>query len=93
LVRIHPVTKKKCLFLGRRKNAYIIGLSLDESEALLDELWSYATNPQLKWTQIWELGDAVLWDNRCTMHQRDSFDPETRRLMYRTQIRGEVVLG
>jgi len=93
LVRIHPVTKKKCLFLGRRKNAYIIGLSLDESEALLDELWSYATNPQLKWTQIWELGDAVLWDNRCTMHQRDSFDPETRRLMYRTQIRGELVLG
>jgi taurine dioxygenase len=93
LVRIHPVTKKQCLFLGRRKNAYIIGLPLDESEALLDELWTYATDPKLKWTQVWELGDAILWDNRCTMHQRDSFDPATRRLMYRTQIRGEVVLG
>ncbi len=93
LVRIHPITKKKCLFLGRRKNAYIIGLPLNESEALLDELWSYAIDPQLKWTQIWKLGDAILWDNRCTMHQRDSFDPKSRRLMYRTQIRGEAVLA
>ena len=93
LVRIHPITKKQCLFLGRRKNAYIIGLPLDESEALLDELWSYATDPKLTWTQVWNLGDAILWDNRCTMHQRDSFDPNSRRLMYRTQIRGEAVLS
>lgn len=93
LVRIHPVTQEKCLFLGRRKNAYIVGLSLNESEELLDELWSYSTDSDLKWTQIWQLGDAILWDNRCTMHQRDSFDPATRRLMYRTQIRGEAVLS
>ena len=93
IVRIHPVTQQKCLFLGRRKNAYIVGLSLEESEELLDILWSYATDPALKWTQIWQLGDAILWDNRCTMHQRDSFDPNSRRLMYRTQIRGEVVLS
>lgn len=93
LVRIHPVTLQKCLFLGRRKNAYIVGLPLNESEALLDELWAYSTDPDLKWTQVWELGDAILWDNRCTMHQRDSFDPSSRRLMYRTQIRGESVLS
>lgn len=93
LVRIHPVTRQKCLYLGRRKNAYIVGLPLNESEALLDELWTYSTNPDLKWTQVWELGDAILWDNRCTMHQRDSFDPSSRRLMYRTQIRGESVLS
>jgi taurine dioxygenase len=91
LVKIHPVTHKKCLFLGRRKNAYILDLSLEESESLLDELWSFATDPALKWTQVWEIGDAILWDNRCTMHQRDSFDSSSRRLMYRTQIRSESI--
>ena len=93
LVRIHPITQQKCLFLGRRKNAYIVGLALDESEELLDELWATSTDPDLKWTQVWQLGDAILWDNRGTMHQRDSFDASSRRLMYRTQIRGETVLG
>ena len=93
LVRIHPITQQKCLYLGRRKNAYIVGLALDESEELLDELWATSTDPDLKWTQVWQLGDAILWDNRCTMHQRDSFDASSRRLMYRTQIRGETVLG
>jgi taurine dioxygenase len=86
VVKTHPVTGRKCLFLGRRRNAYLVGLELEESEALLDELWSQATRPELKWTQIWQVGDAVLWDNRCTMHQRDPFDPASRRLMYRTQI-------
>jgi taurine dioxygenase len=91
VVRTHPVTKRKCLFLGRRRNAYLQGLPLDESEALLDQLWAQATRPELRWTQDWKLGDAVLWDNRCAMHQRDAFDANSRRLMYRTQIGGEAV--
>lgn len=86
VVRVHPVTGRKCLFLGRRRNAYIAGLPLEESEALLDELWRQSTRAELRWTQTWKLGDAILWDNRCTMHQREAFDPESRRLMYRTQI-------
>lgn len=91
VVRTHPVTGRKCLFLGRRRNAYIIGFELEESEALLDELWAHCTQSHLCWTQSWQLGDLVLWDNRCTMHKRDSFDPASRRLMYRTQIKGEAV--
>jgi taurine dioxygenase len=86
VVKVHPVTGRKCLFLGRRRHAYLVGLPLEESEALLDELWARSTRLESKWTQIWQLGDAILWDNRCTMHQRDAFDPESRRLMYRTQI-------
>lgn len=91
LVRIHPVTGNKCLFLGRRRNAYIPGLELEESESLLNTLWAHATQPQFVWTQQWQVGDLVLWDNRCTMHRRDAFDPATRRLLYRTQITGEAV--
>jgi taurine dioxygenase len=92
VVRTHPVTGRRCLFLGRRRNAYLPGLPLEESEALLDALWAHATRPELVWTQQWQLGDLILWDNRCTMHRRDSFDPSTRRLMYRTQITGEAVV-
>lgn len=89
IVRIHPVTGRKALFLGRRRNAYIPGLSLADSEALLDALWAHATKPELAWYQQWQVGDLILWDNRCVMHRRDAFDPEARRVMHRTQIKGD----
>jgi taurine dioxygenase len=88
LVCTHPETHRRLLYLGRRRNAYIGGLPLSESEALLDELWLYATNPESAWHNEWEAGDLVLWDNRCTMHRRDAFDPNARRIMHRTQIKG-----
>ncbi len=90
LVCTHPDTQRRALYLGRRRNAYIGGLSLAESESLLDQLWSYATRPELAWGHKWRSGDLVLWDNRCTMHRRDSFDSGSRRVMHRTQIRDEA---
>jgi taurine dioxygenase len=87
LVSTHPETGRRALYLGRRRNAYIAGLPLAESEALLDELWSYATRDELAWGHQWQPGDVVLWDNRSTMHRRDSFDPTSRRILYRTQIK------
>src|SRR3989337_3014120 len=87
LVRTHPESGRKCLFLGRRRNSYVLGLELDESEALLDALWKHATQPQFTWRQEWRVGDVIVWDNRCTLHRRDAFDPRVRRLLHRTQIR------
>ena len=58
-----------------------------KTEALLDDLWSYATRDEIAWKNQWQPGDVVLWDNRCTMHRRDAFDPHTRRVLYRTQIK------
>ena len=87
LVQPHPETGRLALNLGRRRNAYVEGLSLDESEALLDEIWACATDPSRAWYHHWRAGDVVLWDNRCTMHRRDAFDPAARRVMHRTQIR------
>jgi taurine dioxygenase len=87
LVRTHPETGRRCLFLGRRRNSYIVGLGLEESEKLLDALWAHATQPQLTFRQEWRVGDVLVWDNRCTLHRRDAFDPRARRLLHRTQIR------
>jgi taurine dioxygenase len=91
LVRVHPLTGRKCLFLGRRRNAYIPGLSVSESEALLDTLWEQCRQPHLAWEQVWRVGDLIVWDNRCTMHRREPFSEQSRRLMHRTQIVGERV--
>jgi taurine dioxygenase len=90
LVCTHPETGRRALYLGRRRNAYIDGLPPAESEALLDDLWSYATQAEGIWGHQWQVGDVVLWDNRCTMHRRDPFDPESRRILHRTQIKGET---
>ena len=87
LVRTHPETGRKCLFLGRRRNSYVLGLELAESEALLDALWEHATQPRFTFRQEWRVGDVIVWDNRCTLHRRDAFDPRARRLLHRTQIR------
>src|SRR3984885_1568538 len=87
LVTTHPETGRRALYLGRRRNAYLGGLPRAESEALLDELWSYVERADMAWCNEWRPGDVVLWDNRCTMHRRDSFDPHSRRILYRTQIK------
>lgn len=82
----HPVSGDKALYLGRRRNAYVMGLGLEESERLLDQLWSCVEAAVYR--HRWALGDLVLWDNRTTMHRRDAFDPAARRVMHRTQIKG-----
>ena len=89
VVRTHPETGRKCLFLGRRRNAYLMGLPLDESEALLDALWNAAVDQDLVWSQEWRVGDVLMWDNRAVIHHRDAFEATDRRLLYRTQLVGQ----
>lgn len=84
----HPVTGRKALFLGRRPFGYVMGLSLEDSETLLDRLWAHATRDEFAWYQKWSVGDLLIWDNRCVMHKRTAFDPAERRLLFRTQVRG-----
>ena len=89
IVRTHPVTGRNALFLGRRLYAYIPGLEPADSEALLDQLWEHAAEPENTWYQEWKVGDLILWDNRCVMHRRNSFDAAERRIMHRTQLAGD----
>ena len=83
----HPETREPALFLGRRQFAYIEGLSVDESEALLDAIWAHVAQSHQCWSQRWKKGDLVVWDNRVVMHRRASFPNAERRLMRRTQVR------
>ncbi len=89
IVRTHPAPGRKFLFLGRRRGAYIPELSFAEGEALLARLWAHATEPRFCWTQVWQAGDVMMWDNRCALHRRDEFDDRHERIMHRTQMCGD----
>ncbi len=88
LVRTDPVTGRKALFLGRRPNAYVVGLSVADSDALLDALWAHATQPRFAMCHEWRVGDLLMWNNLSVLHRRDPFDSKTRRVMHRSQIKG-----
>ena len=62
IISIHPETGRKCLYLGRREWASVVGFDLQQSESLLDELWHYASLPENIWRQKWQTGDLILWD-------------------------------
>ena len=89
IVRTHPETGHDFLYLGRRRNAYVTGLELDESEQLLDALWAHALKPEFQWRHHWQVGDLVVWDNRCTIHHRNAFPASSRRILHKTQTVGE----
>jgi taurine dioxygenase len=93
LVRTDPITGRKALFLGRRPNAYVLGLTVHESEALLDALWVHATQPRFAMCHEWQVGDLLMWNNLSVLHRRDPFDPKTRRVMHRSQIKGNERIG
>lgn len=83
----HPETNEQALYLGRRLNAYIDGADGQTNEELLDQIWTYVAKDSHCWTQRWQEGDLVIWDNRIVMHRRASFPNSERRLMRRTQVR------
>jgi taurine dioxygenase len=87
-VRTDPKTGRRALFLGRRPNAYVLGLTVPESEDLLDALWDHATQPRFAMCHEWRIGDLLMWNNLSVLHRRDPFDSKTRRVMHRSQIRG-----
>jgi len=84
----HPITGVPALYLGRRRNSYVEGLTPAQSDALLDELWKVVDSPEVAYAHRWRVGDLIVWDNRSTMHRRDPFDNAARRVMHRTQIKG-----
>jgi taurine dioxygenase len=88
IISTHPETGHNMMFLGRRHGAYVNGLSLEESEALLDQLWEHCTQPRFCYEHKWSVGDVVVWDNRATLHRRDPFESTSRRVLYAAQVEG-----
>jgi taurine dioxygenase len=96
IVRIHPVTRKPALYLGRRydgPSSHIVELSDAESDALLDRLWAHATQEKFVWEHDdWQPGDLIMWDNQSVMHARTQVDHTQARLLHRVLVRGGPVI-
>lgn len=86
LVRTHPVTGVKALYLCPGMTTQIVGLSKDDSDDMLEYLFEWSVSPEFVYSHEWQTGDCLLWDNACTMHRRDPFDQNEARLMKRTTI-------
>ena len=89
LIRTDPGSGREALFLGRRPNSYVVGMEVADSEALLDALWAHAAQPRFAMCHQWRVGDVLMWNNLSVLHRRDPFDPASRRIMHRTQIKGK----
>lgn len=88
LVCVHPVSRRKSLFISPNAAQEIPGLDPAAGQALLARLLAHATQDQYVWRHSWQPGDLIVWDNRCTLHRRDGFDASQRRVMRRTQSVG-----
>ena len=91
LVRTHPRTGRKCIYVNEGHTVRVEGLPDAESRALLDELFAWCVRPEFVYRHNWQPGDFVIWDNCATLH-RATFDYELpqRRLMHRTTVLGNV---
>ncbi|MFT8247114.1 TauD/TfdA dioxygenase family protein [Roseomonas sp. BN140053] len=90
VVTVHPVTGRKNLFVTEGHTAHIVGLPLDESDTLLDELWTHIRRPEFTYRHSWRVGDLLIWDNRATQHLALFDYGDLRRRMHRVETLGPV---
>jgi taurine dioxygenase len=89
VVRTHPATGKKALYVNRLMTLAIEGMPQQESDELLNFLFDHQEQRQFVYEHVWRVGDILMWDNRCTLHARTDFSAAERRLMRRVTILGE----
>jgi taurine dioxygenase len=89
VVRTHPATGRKALYVNRLMTVRIEDIAEAESNELLDFLFDHQEQRQFIYEHVWRVGDVLMWDNRCTLHARTDFSAEERRLMRRVTIQGE----
>ncbi|AQR71471.1 taurine dioxygenase [Janthinobacterium sp. LM6] len=90
VVRVHPETGRRALFVSEHFTTRIVGLPDDESRALLDELFAHSVRPEHLYVHRWQPHDLVFWDNRSLMHLATGCPPDQRRKLYRTTIEGDA---
>ena len=87
VVRTHPETGKKAIYVNRLMTLWIEGIDRDESDEILDYLFAHIEKPQFVYEHEWTVGELIMWDNRCSAHARTWFSPEKRRMMRRVTVR------
>ena len=91
VVRTHPVTGRKGLFINEGHTSHLTGMSRAESDAQLAELYAHITQPEFIYGHSWRVGDLLMWDNIAVQHKATfDYDP-LPRLLYRTTVRGPAV--
>ena len=95
IVRVHPETGERLLFVSPSFLKSIVGLTSRESELMLDLLWEHVVRPEYTVRFKWEMGDIAMWDNRATAHlaPTDIFDSDFDRQLYRITLVGDVPVG
>lgn len=90
MVRVHPKTGRKALYVNRLMTHDIEGMAQDEADALLEQLYDHQEQKRFVYEHVWRPGDIILWDNRCTLHARTDFSPSERRLLRRITIAKDI---
>lgn len=91
VIRTHPVTGRKCLYVNELFTTAIDGLDQEESDALLEQLCAHATDPRFVYRHNWSVGDLLMWDNCSTQHLAiGDYAPHEHRLMHRTTVKGSA---
>jgi taurine dioxygenase len=89
VVKTHPATGRKALYVNRLMTVNIEGMPREESDELLDYLFDHQEQRRFIYEHVWRPGDVILWDNRCTLHARTDFSPDERRLLRRITVLDE----
>ena len=90
IVRTHPVTGRKALYVNRGMTLCIEGMDRAESDALLLRLFEHQEQDRFQYVHHWRVGDLLMWDNRCTLHARTDFPATERRILRRVTVLGEI---
>ena len=87
----HPYTGRKTLFVDRLMTTALEGFDAAEGAAILDQLYDIGERREFIYEHVWQLGDFLMWDNRCTIHARTDFPKEERRLLRRCTVEGDPI--
>ncbi len=90
IFRTHDDTGKKAIYVNRLMTEGIVDMDQDKADRFLTELFDHSENPEFVYEHEWQVGDLILWDNRCSMHARTDFPETERRLLLRTTVTGEA---
>ncbi len=89
VVRTHPETGRKAIYVNRLMTEHIVDMSRDESDEILATLYNHIEQQRFVYEHVWRPADLVMWDNRCALHARTDFDPAERRKLRRMTIKGD----
>ena len=88
LVRTHPDSGRKVLYLDEATEVEVVGLGFEQGKALVERLRAHLLQPRFAYTHRWQVGDIVYWDNQATLHARKAFDANERRVLKRISLSG-----